>query len=108
MASISDCTASGEAALNALYALQTAAMKSGNLVAQKALKDDTDDLTYKLTQLHRQQIAVNDVQIASLTGQLNQVTQAAQQAVDQLNELDNVLDYVVKASQVLAGVLGAA
>jgi ABC-type transporter Mla subunit MlaD len=108
MASVNDCINSGEAALNALYALQTAAMKAGNLAAQKALEDDIDELTYKLTQLRRQQIADNDAQINALNTQLGQVTTTAQAALNDLDELTAVLNDVVTASQILDGILGAA
>lgn len=106
MASVNDCINSGEAALNALYALQTAAMKDGNLAAQKALKDDIDDLTYKLTQLRRQQIADNNAQINALNTQLAQVTTTAQDALNDLDELSTVLSDVVTAAQILDGILG--
>lgn len=107
MASVNDCINSGETALNALYALQTAAMKTGNLAAQKALEDDIDDLTYKLTQLRRQRIADNDVQINALNSQLAKVTTAAQDALSNLDQLSSVLSDVVAASQILDGALSA-
>lgn len=108
MATVNDCINSGEAALNALYALQTAAMKTGNLAAQKALEDDIDDLTYKLTQLRRQQIADNDAQINALNIQLGQVSTSAQDALNKLDRLTDVLNDVVTASQLLDGILGVA
>jgi hypothetical protein len=107
MASVNDCISSGETALNALYALQTAAMKAGNLSAQKALEDDIDELTYKLTQLRRQQIADDNVQINALNTQLGEVTTSAQDALNNLDELNAVLNDVVTASQILNGILGA-
>ncbi len=70
MASVNDCINSAEAALNALDGLQTAAMKEGDLATQKALEDDIDVLTNKLTQLRRQQIADNDALIDALNTQL--------------------------------------
>lgn len=108
MASVNDCINSAEAALNALYALQTAAMKAGNLAAQKALEDDIDELTYQLTQLRRQQIADNDAQINILNTQLAQVITTAQNALTNLDELTAVLNDVVTASKVLDGILAAA
>lgn len=108
MATVNDCINSGEAALNALYALQTASMKAGNLAAQKALEDDIDELTYKLTQLRRQQIAENDAQINALNTQLGQVSTTAQNSLKNLDQLTDVLKDVVTASQVLDGILGVA
>jgi hypothetical protein len=108
MASVNDCINSSETTLNALYALQTAAMKAGNLAAQKALEDDIDDLTYKLTQLRRQQIADNDVQINALDTQLGQITTSAQGALNNLDELTTVLHGVVTAAQILDRILAAA
>lgn len=107
MASVNDCINSGEAALNALYALQTAAMKVGNLAAQKALEDDIDDLTYKLTQFRQQQIAGFNAQIDALNAQLGQVTASAQAALQNLDKLTGVLNNLVAASHVLGGILGA-
>lgn len=105
MASLNDCINSGEAALNALYTLQTAAMKAGNLAAQKALEDDIDDLTYKLTQLRQQQIADDDARINSLNTQLAQVTTSAQSALQNLDQLTGVLNDIVTAAQILGGIL---
>lgn len=107
MASLNDCINSGESALNALYALQTAAMKAGNLAAQKALEDDIDELTYKLTQLRQQQIADDNDKINSLNAQLGQVTASAQNALQDLNKLTGVLNGVVTATQILSGILSA-
>jgi hypothetical protein len=107
MASVNDCINSGETALNALYALQTTAMKAGNLAAQKALEDDIDDFTYKLTLLRRQQIADNDAQINALNTQLGQITTTAQDALNKLDELTEVLNDVVTASQILDRIIGA-
>lgn len=107
MANVNDCIDSGESALNALYGLQTTAMKQGNLVAQKALKDDIDELTYKLTQLRRQQIADNDAQINALDAQLRQVTSSAQDALKNLDKMTAVLSDMIAATKVLDGILGA-
>ena len=106
MASVNDCINSGEAALGALYALQTAAMKAGNLAAQKALKTISMSFTYKLTQLRRQQIADNNAQINALNTQLGQVTTTAQTALNNLDQLSAVLSDVVSAAQTLDGILG--
>lgn len=107
MASLNDCINSAESALNALYALQTAAMKAGNLAAQKALEDDIDDMTYKLTRLRQQEIADDDARINSLNTQLAQVTVSAQKALQDLNKLTGVLNDVVTATQILSGILSA-
>lgn len=107
MANLNDCIDSGESALNALYGLQTTAMKQGNLAAQKALKDDINELTYKLTQLRLQQIAENDAQIDALDVQLRQVTSSAQDALKNLDKLTAVLSDMITATKVLDGVLGA-
>ena len=108
MASTNDCISSGEVALNALYGLQTAAMTSGNLAAQKALNDDIGNLTYNLTQLQWQQIADNDNKINALNTQLGQVTTTAQDALNNLNQLTTVLQDVVTATRILDGILQAA
>ena len=108
MASTDDCIRSGEVALNALYALQTAAMKSGNLAAQKALSDDINNLNYNLTQLQCQQIADNDTKINALNSQLDQVTKTAQNAINNLDQLTTVLQNVVTATRILDGILQAA
>ncbi len=107
MASLDDCINSGEASLNALYGLQTAAMKAGDLATQKALKDDIGSLTDRLTQLRRQDIEDNDKQINILNTQLGLVTAAAQNAQDNLHELSDVLSEVVTAVHTLDGILGA-
>jgi polyhydroxyalkanoate synthesis regulator phasin len=107
MASVDDCIKSGEASLSALYTLQTDAMKAGNIAAQKALKDDIDDLTYKLTLLRRQEIDDDNAQINALNAQLGQVTATAQTALKSLDHLSDVLADVVGATSTLDGILGA-
>lgn len=106
MAKWSDCIDKGETALTALYALQTVAMKSGNLAAQKALADDIDDLTYKLTQLQSLEIEDDDIQITALNARLDAVTQAGQEALKDIAKLTIVLGDIVAAAKVLDGVIG--
>lgn len=108
MADLDDAIAAGEQSLQALYALQTKAMTSGDLVTQKALEDDIDGLTYKLTQLQSQQIAGEDQQIDALNTQLGTVTASAQGALNDLSKLSSVLQGVVKASQIIDGIVSAA
>jgi len=108
MALLDDTITAGENSLQALYALQTAAMKSGDLVTQKALEDDIDDLTYKLTQLQSQQIAVDDAQITALNNQLAKVTATAQAALNDLTKLTAVLQSVVSAAQLVDAILTTA
>lgn len=108
MASTNDCINSGENALKALYALQTAAMTSGNLSAQKALSDDINNLTYNLTQLRCQQIADDDTKINALNIQLGRVTTTAENARSNLDQLTQVLQNVVKATRILDGILQGA
>lgn len=95
----------GEASLQALYALQTQAMKSGDLATQKALEDDIDDLTYKLTQLNALNIAADDQQIDQLNDQLTAVTKTAQAALTDLKQISTVLSDVVTAAKILDGIL---
>ena len=108
MAGLDDAIAKGETALNNLYALQTAAMKKGDVVTQKALEDDIDDFTYKLTQLQSLAITADDAQIATLNGPLDAVTRSAQSALADLSKLVNVLNNIVTAAKVLDGIIQTA
>jgi DNA repair exonuclease SbcCD ATPase subunit len=108
MADVDAAIDAGEQALNSLYALQTAAMKAGDLATQKALSDDIDDLTYKLTQLRSSEIAADDTQIAALSRQLDEVTASAQADMADLTRLNQVLSDVLTATKLLDAVIGAA
>jgi len=108
MPTIDDAINSGDVALNNLYALQTAAMKQGNLAAQKALADDIDGLTYKLTQLRGMAITANDSQIAALNAQLDKVTSSAKASLAQLDNLTKVLNDVVLAAKLIDSIIGLA
>ncbi|HET6183076.1 MAG TPA: hypothetical protein VFA03_05720 [Acetobacteraceae bacterium] len=108
MATWDDSIAAGEAALGNLYRLQTAAMKAGNLAAQKALGNAISDLTYKLTQLQSLAIADDDTQIAALNAQLDRVTTAGQAALHDLTQLAQVLNDIAAAAKLLDTVIGTA
>ena len=107
MATLQDSIDAGETTLNALYALQTAAMKAGALTAQKALGEDINDLTNKLTQLSNAQIADDDAQIDVLNAELSKVTDAAKAAAADLSQIDAVLVQVISAAKAIDGVLTA-
>jgi polyhydroxyalkanoate synthesis regulator phasin len=81
-----ESTSAGQAALDGLYALQTAALKQGNLSTQKALEDDIDDLTYKLTQFRSLEIDEDETQITALNSQLDAVTATAKSALADLGQ----------------------
>ena len=95
----------GEAALSALYALQMTAMKEGDLVTQKALKDDIDDLTYQLTQLSAAEVEVDEVRIAALNTGLDAATQAAEAGLKNIGQLVSVLQTTVAAAKLVSGVV---
>ncbi len=100
--------ASGNAALSALYSLQVAAMKQGDLASQKALKDDIDDLTYKLTQLNAVQINADQTQIDALGKSLDALTQQANASLAKLSNLTAVLQTAVNVAKLIDTVLQTA
>ena len=108
MATTDDVILKGEAALTALYNLQKAAMKKGDLATQKALADDIDDLTYKLTQLQSLQVAADDEQIQALNNKLDAVTDSAKKSLARLNNITTVLGNVVAGAKLLDSVITAA
>lgn len=100
--------AKGQAALDALYALTNAAMQSGNVAAQKALEDDVDDLTYKLTQLRSLAVDEDANQVTALNAQLDSVTTAAKASLANLDQLSTVLNNVVTAAKLLDSIIAVA
>ena len=91
----------GGAALSALYALQTSAMKLGDLATQKALGGDIDELTYKLTQLRGEAIADDDARIGALNIQLGAVTASAKAALSDVAKTGTVLTNVIAAAKLV-------
>jgi hypothetical protein len=106
MADLDAAIGSGEQALTSLYALQTAAMKGGDLATQKALSEDIDNLTYKLTQLRGLAIAADDARIVALASQLDKVTDSATADLADLTKLNQVLSDVLAATKLLDAVIG--
>jgi hypothetical protein len=106
MATLQDSIDQGEAALQQLYQLQTQAMKAGDLTTQKALGDDINDLTYKLTQLKNEQIADDDASIDKINAQLSKVVEAAKAAQGDFSKVSDVLGAVISAAKVIDSVLG--
>jgi hypothetical protein len=104
-ASADDATTKGETSLNTLYALQIAAVKSGDIVTQKALGDDISRLMYQLTQFRNQVIVTDQTQIDALNTQLDKVTSTAQAAEVNLRDLAVVLSNLVMASKILDSLL---
>ena len=95
----------GEAALSALYALQMAALKEGDLVTQKALKDDIDCLTYQLTQLSAAEVDVDETRIEALNRGLDSATQAADAGLKNIDQLVSVLQTTVAAAKLVSGIV---
>src|ERR1700710_3028169 len=100
-----DCLSNGEKALAKLYAMQAKAMQTGNMAAQKALGDDINDLTYKLTQARALQIQQDDDQIVVLNAKLVAVTQAGQAVVNDIKKLNQVLANIVAAVKILDSII---
>jgi hypothetical protein len=106
--SLTDLTESigkGQAAFNAVCALQAAAIGKGDAATIKSLGDKIQVLGNQLSQLYGKQIAGNAGAIAALNNQLDAVTAAAQSAENDLVSLTNVVNDVVTASKLLDGIL---
>ena len=108
MSNWDDCLSTGQSALSNLYGMQAEAMQHGNIAAQKALEDDIDDLTYKLTQARALQIQQDDTQIVILNTKLSAITHTAQSVVNDIENLNKVLANVVAAAKILDSLISAA
>ncbi len=105
---MTDLTASiakGEAALSALYTLQMTAMKTGDLVTQKALKDGIDDLTYQLTQLSSAEVEVDQAKVEALNKGLDAAAQTATACLEDIAHLTSVLQTTVAAAKLVSGIV---
>jgi hypothetical protein len=92
-----DNVAKAEAALGKLNALETAAMRAGDIVTMNALQSDSNDLSLKLTQLRALQYQSDVGQIVALNNQLDGIS----------NSVDLALRDVTKIASVLTGILAA-
>ena len=107
MATLDDTVAAAEAALSALYDLQSRAMTAGDTGAQQALGDRIADLTDKLGQLRAQQIAGDDARLDALNAQLDAVTTSAQASLDDIRQVAGVVSDVLTAAKMVDGVVKA-
>jgi hypothetical protein len=103
-----DCITKAEAALGKINALETAAMRRGDIVTMNALQGDSNDLTLKLTQLQALKIQATLAQIATLSRQLDAVSDSAGEALTDLSEVSAVLTGILTVSSTLDSLIAIA
>jgi hypothetical protein len=103
-----DCIAQAEAALGKINALETAAMRRGDIVTMNALQGDSNDLTLKLTQLQALKIQATLAQIATLSRQLDAVSNSAGEALTDLSNVSAVLTGILTVTSTLDSLIAIA
>lgn len=106
MSAKDDAIATGNTALNNLYALMNAALAAHDATTQARVQSSIDDLTDKLDQLNKAAIAADDARLGPLNTQLNQVTTSATAAMADLSTTITVLNDVAAAAKLIDGILG--
>jgi hypothetical protein len=103
--SLDDCIDKAETALGKINALETAAMRKGDIATMNALQGDSNMLNLRLTQLQALRIQATIADIEALGKQLDGVTASADQALSGLAQIATVLTGILAVTKTLDGLI---